>query len=137
MNINKYIEYSILSPSAIKEDIINGVKIAIEYEFRGIVIAPIWIHTVGEIIAESDYKPHLITICDFPHGNSLTSTRVAAVKDLINNGADEVDVVMQIGLFKFCNWFETFKDFQSIKGAAKDTTVKIIIETGPQFIKIV
>lgn len=127
MNINKYIELSILSPTITSHDIDKFCNIAIEYEYHAIVVPPVYVSTAKEIVANTNVK--LVSIVDFPHGNSLISTRLDGAESIIDMGADEIDIVAPRDV-PLNHSSEILFNLRSIVRVAKQVPVKIIIETG-------
>ena len=95
MNINKYIDHTLLKPEATTEQIKHLCKEALEYDFASVCVNPTHVALCHEILKESDVK--VCTVIGFPLGANTTATKVFETKDAINNGAQEIDMVINIG----------------------------------------
>ncbi|MBL7870179.1 MAG: deoxyribose-phosphate aldolase [Cyclobacteriaceae bacterium] len=98
MNIASYIEHTNLSPTLTDRSIDQLVYEAREYNFLGVCVPPFWVKRAQREIATA--KILLITVAGFPLGYSMTETKLDEIKRAIDNGADEIDVVLNISAFK-------------------------------------
>jgi len=124
----RYIEHTNLSPTLIIKDIDKLVAEAKQYQFLGVCVPPFWVKRAKREIGDS--KILLITVAGFPLGYSMTETKLEEIKNAIDNGADEVDVVWNISSFKSGNpWtkIEIAKCSKLVHGYQK--ALKVIIET--------
>lgn len=128
MNIAKYIDHTLLSPTATKEEILNLSKEADEYGFFSVCIQPSWVSTASEALKDSEVK--VCTVIGFPHGATSSETKAFETRNAIENGADEVDMVINIGQLKDGNEDYVRADIKSVVDAANnDALVKVIIES--------
>ena len=126
--LNRYIEHTNLSPTLTIQDVDKLVAEAKQYHFLGVCIPPFWVKRAKREIGDS--KILLITVAGFPLGYSMTETKLEEIKNAIDNGADEVDVVWNISSFKSGNpWtkIEIAKCSKLVHGYQK--ALKVIIET--------
>ena len=124
----RYIEHTNLSPTLTIQDIDKLVAEAKQYNFLGVCVPPFWVKRAKSEIGDS--KILLITVAGFPLGYSMTETKLEEIKNAIDNGADEVDVVWNISSFKSGNpWtkIEIAKCSKLVHGYQK--ALKVIIET--------
>ncbi len=98
MNIASFIEHTNLSPTLTIRDIDQLVNDAHEFEFLGICVPPFWVKRAKREIGTS--KIVLVTVAGFPLGYNMTETKLDEMKRAIDNGADEIDVVMNVTSFK-------------------------------------
>lgn len=98
MNIASYIEHTNLSPTLTDRSIDQLVAEAKQYQFFGVCIPPFWVKRAQREIAGN--KMALITVAGFPLGYNMTETKLDEIKRAIDNGADEIDVVLNITAFK-------------------------------------
>lgn len=127
MNINSIIDHTNLKNNASEKDIKKLCKEALEYCFRGVCINPLWLPFVSEYLKKKPVK--IISVCDFPLGAQLTKVRKKMVETLIKNGAEEIDLVMQIPLLKSKKYKKIEKDIEEIVNIAHpDILLKVIIE---------
>lgn len=98
MTIASYIEHTNLSPTLTDRSIDQLVAEAKQYQFFGVCIPPFWVKRAQREIAGN--KMALITVAGFPLGYNMTETKLDEIKRAIDNGADEIDVVLNITAFK-------------------------------------
>ena len=127
-HINRYIEHTALKPTMIDADVEKLVEEAKEYDLFGICVPPFWVKKAKREIGDSDIQ--LVTVIGFPLGYNLTETKVEEIRHVISNGADELDIVMNVSAFKAgMNWpkIELAKCATLIHEHEK--IMKVIIET--------
>jgi deoxyribose-phosphate aldolase len=98
ININRFIEHTILKPTLTDKDIDRAVEEALEYQFVGLCIPPFWVKK-----ASRDLRGHgvqVVTAIGFPFGYTMTENKLDEIKLSIDNGADELDVVLNLSAFK-------------------------------------
>jgi len=98
LNIASYIEHTNLSPTLTDRSIDQLVAEAKQYQFFGVCIPPFWVKRAQREIANSSIV--LVTVAGFPLGYNMTETKLDEIKRAIDNGADEIDVVLNITAFK-------------------------------------
>jgi deoxyribose-phosphate aldolase len=128
MAIASFIEHTNLSPTLVIADIDKLVEEAARNKFFGICVPPFWVQRAKREINSRAIT--LITVAGFPLGYSMTETKLDEIKRAIDNGADEVDVVLNISSFKTgIPW--TKIDVAKCSKAAHDRQkiLKVIIET--------
>lgn len=128
MELRKYIDHTLLKPDATEEQINQIIEDAKTYQFASVCVNPYWVNHCYDRLKETNVK--VCTVIGFPLGSSTTSIKVAETKEAIQSGAEEVDMVINIGALKM-NDDETVKnDILAVVNAAKDKAlVKVIIET--------
>ena len=127
MNYAKYIDHTLLKPEATKDQIDKLISEAKEYNFKSICINPTHVQYAAEQLTDSDVL--VCTVIGFPLGATTTETKIFETEDVINKGASEVDMVINIGALKDGNYDLVQKDIEGVVGAANGKTVKVIIET--------
>src|SRR5687768_4267329 len=98
MNIERFIEHTNLSPTLVISDVDRLVEEAVQYGFHGVCVPPFWVVRARREIGTRPVS--LVTVAGFPLGYSMTETKLDEIKRAIDNGADEVDVVMNVSSFK-------------------------------------
>lgn len=98
MNIAQYIEHTNLSPTLTIQSIDKLVDEARQYKFLGVCVPPFWVKRAQREIGQD--KILLVTVAGFPLGYNMTETKLDEIKRAIDNGADEIDVVLNISSFK-------------------------------------
>ena len=126
-NLNKYIEHTLLKQDATKQELSKLCKEAVTYNFLGICVNPCNIKFVKEILKDSDVK--IVTVVGFPLGASKAESKAFDAKLAIEDGADEVDMVINVGLLKDKDFFAVQNDVETVKEACGDKKLKVILET--------
>ncbi|MBE5858770.1 MAG: deoxyribose-phosphate aldolase [Butyrivibrio sp.] len=106
----------------IKEIADDGMK----YNTASICIPPCYIKRAKEYVGD---KLQLCTVIGFPNGNMTTATKVFETKDALANGADEIDMVINIGELRAKNYDYVLNEIKEIKAACGNNILKVIIET--------
>lgn len=127
MKLNKYIDHTLLKADATQAEIDKILAEAKEYDFMSVCLNPTWVSYAAEILAETDVK--VCTVIGFPLGASTSAVKAFETTDAIDNGADEVDMVINIGAAKEGDWETVEADIKAVVDAADGTLVKVIIET--------
>jgi deoxyribose-phosphate aldolase len=127
VSINRMIDHTLLKPEATSEQIEKLCKEAIEYGFASVCVNPCRVRQAAGLLKGSDVK--VCTVVGFPFGASTSETKAFETRDAIANGADEVDMVINIGALKDKNYELVEKDIMSVVEAAKGkAVVKVILE---------
>ncbi|MDR0271682.1 deoxyribose-phosphate aldolase [Paenibacillus sp.] len=128
MNIAKMIDHTLLKPESTKEQIVKLCEEAREYGFASVCVNPVWVKTAKEELEGSDVK--VCTVIGFPLGASTTAVKAFETKDAIENGAREIDMVINMGHLKSGDDHEVEADIHAVVDAARGKAlVKVIIET--------
>lgn len=125
--LNKYIDHTNLSPSATSKDIDKLIKEAIKYDFKSVCIAPSYVKYAKEALKNSDVL--VCTVIGFPLGYNATSVKVYETKIAVEHGADEIDMVINVGRFKDGQYEYVLNEIKAIKEACNGKTLKVIVET--------
>lgn len=99
---------------------------AIKYKTASICIPPCYVKKAREYMGD---KMAICTVIGFPNGNMTTSTKVFETEDALKNGADEIDMVINIGMLKAGEYDYVLDEIKEIKKACGDHILKVIIET--------
>lgn len=128
MNIAKMIDHTVLKADATTEAVTKLCNEAIEYGFASVCVNTCHVALVSKLLAGSDSKT--CCVVGFPLGAMVTSAKVFETKEAIRLGAEEIDMVINIGALKDCNYELVYEDIKAIVDAAeKKAIVKVIIET--------
>ena len=127
MKLNKYIDHTILKADAKKEDIKRICEEAKKYNFASVCVNPANVKYVSDLLKGSEVKT--CAVVGFPLGANTRETKVFEAKDCIENGADEIDMVINIGALKNGEFDRIYKEIKSIREACKEKILKVIIET--------
>ena len=121
-------DHTLLKSDASLNDIKNICHEALEYNFRSICINPIWIEKASTFLNQSNIK--LCTVVGFPLGATPLIIKLNEVGYSIDKGANEIDMVMNIGLFKDKKYTYVAKEISDIVEKCNGLIVKVIIEAG-------
>ena len=129
MNIAKYIDHTNLKSYATKGDIIKLCEEAKKYGFYAVCVNPYRVKLAKEHLKGTDIK--VASVIGFPLGATPTEVKVFEAKKALENGADELDMVINIGALKDKNYEYVKKDIEDVTKVAheKGAIVKVIIET--------
>ena len=127
MKLNKTIDHTILNADATKEAVIKVIDEAKKYEFASVCLEPCWVSLAAERLKDSPVK--VCTVIGFPLGANTKTVKAFEAKDAVDNGADEVDMVLNIGALKSGDEAMVLEDMKAVREAAKDAVVKVILET--------
>lgn len=128
MNLASYIDHTILKPEATKQDIITLCEEAKQYGFASVCVNAYYTKLVADMLKDSNVKTCVVV--GFPLGATLSEVKAYETELAIKNGADEVDMVINIGALKDKAYDVVEKDIQAVVDAAKGKAlVKVIIET--------
>lgn len=126
MKLNKYIDHTILKPETTQEQVEKILAEAKEYDFASVCVNPTWVALAAESLKYSDVK--VCTVIGFPLGANTPAVKAFETKDAISNGADEIDMVINIGALKTGNYDLVLEDIKAVVAASGDKLVKVIIE---------
>ncbi|HEM6266212.1 TPA: deoxyribose-phosphate aldolase [Streptococcus suis] len=127
MKLNKFIDHTVLKPETTKEQVAKVLEEAKEYDFASVCINPTWVSFAAEGLKGTDVK--VCTVIGFPLGANTSAVKAFETKDAIENGADEIDMVINIGALKDKNYDLVLEDIKAVVEASGDKLVKVIIET--------
>jgi deoxyribose-phosphate aldolase len=128
MELNRMIDHTILKPEATEAAVQKIIDEAKEYNFFSVCINPCWIAFASEQLADTDVA--VCTVIGFPLGANTPEVKAYEATDAIKNGANEVDMVINIGALKSQQYDYVRQDIQGVVDAAKGKAlVKVIIET--------
>ncbi len=123
----KTIDHSLLRPELTEADVIAGCQLAHHYHVASVCVKPCHVRLACEQLADSDVK--VGTVVGFPHGAHTTFVKVAEARDALANGAEELDMVLNIGELRSGNYDFVRQDIQAVvKAAGGRALVKVIFE---------
>lgn len=128
MDINKAIDHTALKADTSKEEIKKLCEEAIEYKFKAVCVNPTFVEYCSGLLKDSGVK--VATVIGFPLGANTSATKAFETIDAIEKGANEIDMVINIGALKDADYKLVEEDIASVvKAADKKAIVKVIIET--------
>ncbi len=126
-NIASLIDHTILKPDATIEQVEKICEEAKSYEFASVCVNPYYVSFVSDKLKDSVVKT--TSVVGFPLGANTTEVKRYETCDAIKNGADEIDMVINIAALKNRNLDRVIRDIEGVVEAADGNTVKVIIET--------
>lgn len=127
MPVNSYIDHTLLKADANEEQIHALIDEAKGYQFASVCVNPTWVKTAANFLKDSSVK--VCTVIGFPLGASTSTVKAFEAKDAIANGADEIDMVINIGALKSGNFKLVEDDIKAVVESSGTKLVKVIIET--------
>ncbi len=127
MNLADFIEHTLLKPEATNEELKKLFTEAKQHKFKGICVNPINVKMAKDFLKNTGVK--IVTVVGFPLGASLPEVKAFEAKKAIEDGADEIDMVITIQAVKNKEWEYVKKDIAEVKKACGTHILKVIIET--------
>lgn len=128
MELNRMMDHTVLKAETTREGVMKIIEEAKKYHFYSVCVNPTWVALAAEELKTSPTA--VCTVIGFPLGANTSATKAFETNDAIQNGADEVDMVINIGALKSGEDELVQKDIEAVAAAAKDRAlVKVIIET--------
>ena len=132
----KTVDHTLLKPEATEEDVRHMCREAAQYHFAAVCILPCYVRLAARELRGTDVK--VATVVSFPFGADTTSVKAASVRDAIQGGASELDVVMNISKFLSGEFAYVAEELTSLNGEVSavamnnglnDAVLKVIVET--------
>jgi len=127
MELAKYIDHTLLKPFSTGEQVKTLCREAIEYGFASVCIYPPYVSICKKILSEQNIA--ICTVVGFPFGANMTSVKAYETELAINEGADEIDMVINIGAFRDKDFDYVINDIKKVKNICGKHILKVIIET--------
>ncbi len=127
MNLAKLIDHTLLKPDATQAQIKRLCDEARTHGFASVCVNPVWVHFAKEQLQNSGVK--VCTVIGFPLGATTSQVKAFEAQDAIKNGADELDMVLNIGALKAGDTKTVLDDICTVRKATAGKILKVIIET--------
>ncbi len=127
MNFALYIEHTLLKPETREGDIRKLCAEAITHSFFGVCVNSSYIALAKSVLKN---QSKVVSVVGFPLGACATKTKASETADAVENGADEIDMVIHLGFLKDQRRADVINDIRSVVEAAQGQPVKVILETG-------
>ena len=127
MGLNKYIDHTILKATASSADVQKLCEEAIEHEFYSVCVNGCYVADANHLLQGTDVK--VAAVVGFPLGAMTTASKVFEAKEAIENGASEIDMVINVAKLKDGEFDYVENEIRLIKEAIGDNVLKVIIET--------
>lgn len=125
-NIANYVDHTLLTQTATWEEIKQICDDAVAYHTASVCIPPSFVKRAKEYLGD---RLPVCTVIGFPNGYNTTAVKVFETKDAVANGADEIDMVINIGMVKERNYPAVREEIAAVKAACDGRILKVIIET--------
>ena len=126
-NLNRYIEHTLLKQDAVQDDFIKLFEEAKEYEFAGVCINPCYVSMAKDYLKDTGVK--VVTVIGFPLGANRSDVKAFEASQAVEDGADELDMVINVTELKNKNFDFVVNDIKKVKEACGDKPLKVILET--------
>lgn len=127
MEKSKYIDHTLLAATATRTEIESLVAEAIKFDFASVCVNPVWVKTAAELLRNSTVK--VCTVIGFPLGAATSKVKAFEAKSAAEEGADEVDMVINVGAALSGDWDTVESDIRSVVEATGDKVItKVILE---------
>lgn len=127
MELNKYIEHTLLKQDAAKDELLKLFEEAKKYNFKGVCVNPVNVETAKKYLKDTDVK--VVTVVGFPLGANISEVKAFEAQRAIQDGADEIDMVINVSKLKDKDYDFVKKDIEAVKKACGNTALKVILET--------
>ena len=126
-NLNRHIEHTLLKQDAVQGDFEKLFEEAKEHDFLGVCINPAYVKKAKEALNDTNTK--VVTVIGFPLGANKTEVKAFETSCAVADGADEVDMVINVTALKDKDYDYVIEDIKAVKIAAKEAPLKVILET--------
>lgn len=127
MNLAQYIDHTLLKPTATKNQIKKLCEEAVEHNFYSVCVNGCFVEYAADLLSERPVK--VAAVVGFPLGAMDTQSKIYEAKKCIENGADEIDMVINVSLLKSGCYLKVAEEIRLIKEAIGDKKLKVILET--------
>ena len=127
MELAKYIEHTLLKPTATAEEVEKLVEEAVKYGFFGVCINPVYVRLAKNIAKGTNVK--IVTVVNFPLGANVIDTTLVQTHQALSDGADEIDTVINLGALKEGDYKKVTDEIKDTKNICSNNNLKVILET--------
>ena len=127
--ILKAVDHTLLSQTSTYEEIKNLCNEGVEYKVASVCIPPAYVRDAKNYVESIKENLKICTVVGFPNGYNTTDIKLFETNDAIKNGADEIDMVINIGWLKDKEFVNLENEIKKIKNVCKDKILKVIVET--------
>lgn len=128
-DILTHVDHTLLTPTAVWEDIKAVCDDGIRYHTASVCIPQSYVQQAAAYVKAQDDRLRICTVIGFPNGYSTTATKVFETEDAVRNGADEIDMVINIAWAKEGRFDLVTDEIKAVRAACADRILKVIIET--------
>ena len=127
MELASYIDYTLLNPVATKKQVETLCAEAVKYNFASVCVHPYYVLLCKKCIGNNNIA--ICSVVGFPFGASNNLTKIFEASQAIQDGATEIDMVMNLSAFKSGEFEDVYNDILGVKTIFKENIIKVIIET--------
>ena len=127
MELNSYIDHTNLKKDSVPEDIEKLCEEAVKYHFASVCVYPYYVKAVADYLKGTNVE--VCTVVGFPNGMNTTNTKVYEAIEAVDNGATEIDMVINIGALKAKEYDYVKNEIEEVRDSIGGKTLKVIIET--------
>lgn len=127
IHIAAFIDHTLLKADATEKDIRKLCVEAKKFNFASVCVNPVYVSLAGKLLVDSSVK--VCTVVGFPLGATTSTVKAIEAKDAIKSGADEIDMVLNIGALKSGNYKLVFDDIKAVRKITRGKILKVILET--------
>lgn len=124
-DILRRVDHTILNPTATWEQVKQVCDEGLEFSTASVCIPPRFVKQAADHVGN---QIKICTVIGFPNGYSTPEVKVFETEDAIRNGADEIDMVMDLGLAKMGDWEGVLTEIKAVKASCKGRILKVIVE---------
>lgn len=121
-----HVDHTLLAPTATWDDIAAIIDDGIAYKTASVCIPPSFVRRAAEY---ADGQVKICTVVGFPNGYNSSLIKALETRDAVAAGADEIDMVVNLGLVKEKDWDAVMRDIASVRNECRELVLKVIIET--------
>ena len=123
----RMIDHSLLHPMLDDEQLIKGMAVAVERNCASVCIKPYFVGIAAKLLDGTGIRTG--TVVGFPHGSGTVQLKIDEAKQAVDDGADEIDMVVPVGAVKSGAFEEIEAEIRAVKDACGEKTLKVIVET--------
>ncbi len=127
-DLARYIDHTLLKPDATEKDIERLCAEAMQYHFASVCVNSAYVELCSRLLAGSGVK--VCAVVGFPLGAMSTDAKAFETRYAVSHGADEIDMVINVGQLQAGNYAYVYDDIRAVVKAAAGHVVKVILETG-------
>lgn len=127
MDLNRYIEHTLLKQDATGEELLKLFEEAKKYDFKGVCVNPINVAAAKKYLKDTGVK--VVTVVGFPLGANVSEVKAFETQKAVQDGANEIDMVINVSKLKDRDYDFVKKDIETVKEACADRPLKVILET--------
>jgi deoxyribose-phosphate aldolase len=122
------IEHTLLEPQLSRQDVEAGCAVAVRYDCYAVVVKPHYIELARKLLKDTHVK--VIAVVGFPHGGSSTAAKMYETQDVVQRGAEEIEMVVNLGALRDHDDLVVRNDIATVIKVARGHPVTVILETG-------